>query len=222
MQVKLAIVDDKSINRNTIKDKLQVFDHIQILWEAANGELFLEKMASAKATALLPDVVLMDLDMPVMDGIEAIRIAAPAYPATKFIVLTIFEDAERIFEAIKAGANGYLLKDDRAIEIEEAIRQVVEFNGIPMSPVIARKAMDLMLGQPEKKENHAPVVDLGLSEREIDILKALASGATYQVIGERLFISPLTVRKHVSNLYEKLHVRTRMQIVEIGKRNKLI
>jgi DNA-binding NarL/FixJ family response regulator len=202
MSIRLGIVDDKTINRNTVRQKLQGYQEVSLVLEAGNGH---------------------DLDMPVMDGIETIRNASVLYPQLKFIVLTIFEDTERIFEAIKAGANGYLLKDDRAVNIMDAISNVIDYNGVPMSPAIARKAMELMLGNKTTSENE-PQKDnnLGLTNREKEILRELATGATYNAIGEKLFISPLTVRKHVANLYDKLHAGNRMQIVSIAQKNKLI
>lgn len=222
MIINIAIVDDKSINRDTVKKKLQSYAELELVLEAGNGKDFLEQLKVVSIDRR-PNVVLMDLDMPVMDGIETIRIASAAYPQIKFIVLTVFEDTERIFEAIKAGANGYLLKDDKAVNIVDAISNVYEHNGVPMSPSIARKAMELMLGNTSSinKEN-APIGELGLTNREIEILKELSSGASYNVIGEKLFISPLTVRKHVTNLYEKLHVSSRAQIINLAHKNKLI
>lgn len=221
MIIKIGIVDDKSVNRNTVRKKLESYSELSIILEAGNGKDFLDQLKELSDDKK-PDVILMDLDMPIMDGIEAIKIGSETYPKIKFIVLTVFEDTERIFEAIKAGANGYLLKDDKAINIMDAISNVIDFNGIPMSPIIARKAMDLMLGNKPKVNEVNSVEQLGLTNREIEILKELASGATYNAIGEKLFISPLTVRKHVANLYEKLHVSNRMQIVTIAQKNKLI
>ncbi len=218
MTISVAIVDDKEINRKTVIQKLSNYKEVEILLEANNGKDFIEQL---KALNKLPDIVLMDIDMPVMDGIEAIKQCSMICPSLKFIILTVFEDTERIFDAIKAGANGYLLKEDKAIEIMDAITNVVEYNGIPMSPVIARKAMDLMLGNNKTQSKQADS-SLGLTSREIDILKELAGGATYNAIGEKLFISPLTVRKHVANLYEKLHVSSRIQIVSIAQKNNLI
>lgn len=219
--IRVGIVDDKSVNIKTVKQKLQTFNEISILLEAGNGKDFIDQMHDLK-DAEKPDVVLMDLDMPIMDGIEAIKIASSLFPKVRFIILTVFEDTDRIFEAIKAGASGYLLKDDKAINIIDAITNVVELNGMPMSPVIARKAMDVMLGNYPKKTTTNTIEQYGLTNREIEILKELASGATYNAIGEKLFISPLTVRKHVANLYEKLQVSTRVQIVNIAQQNKLI
>ncbi len=220
MVTKVCIVDDKSINRATVRQKLESYSELTIILEAGNGKDFLDQLKPLTEEKR-PDVVLMDLDMPIMDGIDAIKIASATYPKMKFIVLTVFEDTERIFEAIKAGANGYLLKDDRAVNIMDAISNVIDFNGVPMSPIIARKAMELMLGN--KPVNNTPSIEqLGLTQRETEILKELASGGTYNAIGEKLFISPLTVRKHVANLYDKLHVSNRMQIVNIAQKNKLI
>jgi DNA-binding NarL/FixJ family response regulator len=221
MPMQIAIVDDKSVNRNTVKQKLCVYEDVVVCMEASNGEDFLSRLKDLPL-AKHPQLVLMDLDMPVMDGIETIRRASAAYPEMKFVVLTIYEDTERIFEAIRAGANGYLLKDDKATQIFDAITNVLEFNGVPMSPSIARKAMELLMQAPKPELKKEEDTDLGLSNREMDILKALASGDTYNQIGEKLFISPLTVRKHVANLYAKLHVSSRAQIINIAHKNKLI
>lgn len=221
MTLKVGIVDDKTLNRETIKQKLKSYSELHLMLEAGNGKDFLEQLKKLK-TNELPNIVLMDLDMPVMDGIETIKAASTIYPTIKFIVLTIFEDTERIFEAIKVGANGYLLKDDRAINIMDAISNVIDYNGVPMSPAIARKAVELMLGKKSIKPEPTSEKDLGLTLRETEILKELASGETYNAIGEKLFISPLTVRKHVANLYEKLHASNRTQVINIAQKNNLI
>ncbi len=123
MTIRIAIVDDKSINRDTVKKKLQSYRELELVLVAGNGKDFLEQIKELPEKTK-PQVVLMDLDMPILDGIETIRVASAIYPQTKFIVLTVFEDTERIFEAIKAGANGYLLKDDRAVNIVDAITNV--------------------------------------------------------------------------------------------------
>jgi DNA-binding NarL/FixJ family response regulator len=221
MTIKVAIVDDKSINRDTVKKKLQAYTELELMLEAGNGKDFIEQLKELPDNKK-PNIVLMDLDMPIMDGIETIRFASSIYPQMKFIVLTIFEDTERIFEAIKAGANGYLLKDDKAVNIMDAISNVVDFNGVPMSPSIARKSMELMLGNKPTIEEANSLDQLGLTNRETEILRELSSGASYSSIGEKLFISPLTVRKHVANLYEKLHVSSRAQIINLAHKNKLI
>jgi DNA-binding NarL/FixJ family response regulator len=218
--IKIGIVDDKALNRETTRYKLADYKEVKVVMESSNGQDFLEQIKNMDQD-VIPNVVLMDLDMPVMNGIETIKIASAIYPNIKFIVLTIFEDNDKIFEAINVGANGYLLKDDRAVKIVDAITNVYEHNGVPMSPAIARRVMDLMLGKtPHTNATNATTTsDYGLTSRETDILKELASGSSYIVIGEKLFISPLTVRKHVANLYEKLHVKSRAQIINIAHKN---
>ncbi|MEP7165564.1 MAG: response regulator transcription factor [Ferruginibacter sp.] len=225
MSIKIAIADDKQINRTTVKEKIMSFSEIELVMEARNGHDFLEQLKRLPAKEM-PQVVLMDLEMPVMDGIQAISLASGAYPDIKFIVLTVFEDNEKIFEAIKAGAGGYLLKDDSAVNIIDAITNVVEYNGIPMSPSIARKTLELLKHSPFNVTNAAtdpdPGTDRLLSDREMEILKEMVTGKNYKSIGEKLFISPLTVRKHVSNIYERLHVNSRAQVINLAYKNKWI
>lgn len=221
MPTRIAIADDKQINRTSVKEKIMSFEEIELVLEARNGHDFLEQLKQLPGEKR-PQVVLMDLEMPVMDGIQTIRLASSAYPDIKFIVLTVFEDNEKIFEAIKAGAGGYLLKDDTAVNIIDAITTVVEYNGIPMSPAIARKTMELL------KQSTVPVQDeaIGvvplLTDREMEILKEMVTGKNYKSIGEKLFISPLTVRKHVAHIYEKLHVNSRAHIINLAHKNKWI
>ena len=221
MPIKIAIADDKQINRTTVKEKIISFKEIELVFEAKNGHDFLEQLKVLPASKR-PQVVLMDLEMPVMDGIQAISLASSAYPDIKFIELTVFEDNEKIFEAIKAGAGGYLLKDDTAVNIIDAITNVVEYNGIPMSPAIARKAMELLKQSKVPVSNESAAVDSALSDREMGILKEMVTGKNYKAIGEKLFISPLTVRKHVANIYEKLHVNSRAQIINLAHKNKWV
>jgi DNA-binding NarL/FixJ family response regulator len=223
LSIRVGIVDDKQVNRTTVKEKLIKYPDVELVLEAKNGEDFLKQLKETPHEKK-PQVVLMDLEMPVMDGIQTIALAAPAHPEIKFIVLTVFEDNEKIFEAIKAGAHGYLLKDEKAINITEAISQVIEHDGMPMSPVIARKAMEMLkqtVSLPKEEKSKA-LSDTLLSDRELDILKELATGKSYKAIGEKLFISPFTVRKHVSNIYNKLHVDSRTQVISVAQKNKWV
>jgi DNA-binding NarL/FixJ family response regulator len=229
MIIPIAIVDDKLQNRIAVKNKLIEFNEVQLCMQAVDGADFLEQLKAAK---IMPAVVLMDLEMPVMNGIEAIQVATASYPNIKFIVLTVYEDNDKIFEAIKAGASGYLLKEENGVNIVDAIMNVYHYNGIPMSPAIARKAMELLKQVPVSSiidnavnvdESELKIDDnLGLSNRELDILKELVSGKNYKAIGETLYISPMTVRKHVSNIYEKLHVNTRAQLINIAHKKKWV
>ena len=225
MTINVAIVDDKSINRQSVKEKLAAYSEVNIMMEASNGRDFLDQLKKSK---ILPTIVLMDLEMPELNGIETIRIATANYPTIKFIVLTIFEESNKIFEAIKAGASGYLLKDDTATQIIDAITNVYEYNGIPMSPSIARKAFELLKQLPapaeQVDENKLEIVkpNSGLSKREMDVLIELIGGKNYKAIGEKLFISPLTVRRHVENIYEKLHVNSRAQVINIAHKENWV
>ena len=223
MSIRIGIVDDKQINRITVKEKLLKYPEVELVLEAKNGEDFLEQLKEMTDDEK-PQLVLMDLEMPVLDGIQTIALVSPVYPDIKFIVLTVFEDNEKIFEAIKAGAHGYLLKDEQAINIIEAISQVVEYDGMPMSPVIARKAMAMLkqTGSVPVAEREGSSPESLLSEREVDILKELATGKSYKAIGEKLFISKFTVRKHVSNIYNKLHVDSRTQVINVAQKNKWV
>jgi DNA-binding NarL/FixJ family response regulator len=165
----------------------------------------------------------MDLEMPILDGIATIATGSVKYPDIKYIVLTIYEDDDKIFEAVKAGASGYLLKEDKAINIVEAITNVIDFNGIPMSPAIARRAMELLREAPKPVFNNTDTaVEHQLSEREMEILKEVVKGYNHHEIAERLFISPNTVRTHVNNIYKKLHLNSRSQVMKLAYKNKWI
>lgn len=221
MPIRIAIADDKQINRTTVKEKILPYPEMELVLEAKNGYDFLEQLKDLPVHRR-PQVVLMDLEMPVMDGIQAISLASAAYPDIKFIVLTVFEENEKIFEAIKAGAGGYLLKDDSAVNIIDAITNVVEYNGIPMSPAIARKTMELLKHAPAPVASEKIETESILTDREMEILKEMVTGKNYKAIGEKLFISPLTVRKHTANIYEKLHVNSRAQVINLAHKNKWI
>lgn len=223
MKIRVAIVDDKQVNRVTIREKLAGEATLEVVSDSANGDDFLLVMKSMSPDKR-PQVVLMDLEMPVLNGIQTIAVASAAYPEMKFVVLTVFEDNEKIFDAIKAGAHGYLLKDEGASKIIDAINQVVQFEGMPLSPVIARKVIEMLKhGSGEhRSESRTPDTGVALSDRELDILKELATGKSYKAIGETLFISPFTVRKHVSNIYTKLHVDSRVQVINVAQKNKWV
>lgn len=220
MAILIGIVDDKQINRTTVKEKLCLYNEVELVVEAKNGKDLLEQIKSLESSRR-PQLVLIDLEMPVLDGIQTISQASAAWPDIKFIVLTIFEDNEKIFEAIKAGASGYLLKEDSAVNIMDAISNVIEHNGIPMSPAIARKAIEL-LKTSKPVTNSAAAEKSVLSDREMEILKEIITGKNYKEIGEKLYISPLTVRKHVSHIYDKLHVSNRTQVINLAYKNKWI
>ena len=219
--IKVAIVDDNAVNRKTIAEKLQPYEDIVFLFEAKNGQDFFLKLEKLPLEEH-PNVVLMDLEMPVLDGISTISTASIRFPDVKFIVLTIYEDNDRIFEAIKAGASGYLLKEDKAVNILEALKNVTEHDGIPMSPAIARRAMKLLSQSAKPSKISQTPEDYQLSSREMEILKEIVTGSSLQDVADKLFISPNTVRTHVNNIYKKLHLNSRSQIINLAYKNKWI
>ncbi|MFN4300012.1 MAG: response regulator [Thermaurantimonas sp.] len=214
--IKLALVDDKRINIQSLIDRIRHSPDFKIVFTASDGEDFLEKCKQSKE---LPDVVFMDIDMPIMNGIEAVSIASELFPSIKFIMLTVFDDDDKIFEAIKSGAVGYLLKEESADKLIQHVRDVVEFGVVPMSPRIARKTLQLLSrAQVELVKNKEEV----LSEREVDILRHLINGLDYRQISERLFISPNTVRTHISNIYKKLHVNNKAQAIKMAYKKGIV
>jgi len=220
MAIRIAITDDKRLIRSNLVEQLSFYEEITVVFQAADGMEFLKNMKNL-SSAELPQVVLMDIEMPVMDGIETVSIGKEVYPEVHFLMLTVFDDDEKLFEAIKAGASGYLLKDEKISNIVDGIAEIVYEGGVPMSPRIARKALNLLKNQPQAANGQqTAIVDFQLSAREQEILNRIVDGLNYHQIGERLFISPHTVRKHIDNIYKKLHVSNRASAIKIALANK--
>jgi DNA-binding NarL/FixJ family response regulator len=221
MSTLIAITDDKAINRNTFCEKLSSLDDLEMAFMAINGNDCLEQLKGLPM-AKHPRIIFMDLEMPELDGIQTIQIAKALYPHIHFIVLTVFDDDDKIFEAIRAGAGGYLLKDESTDSIISAINSVLNFGGAPMSPAIARKALN-MLGKSTYSEKQTPninEVDSMLSEREKEILQHTIRGCDAKRIAEITNISVLTVRKHISHIYQKLHVNSKAQVMNLAHQRK--
>ena len=218
--IRIAIVDDKQPNRVSLSERMAFSTEIEVAFLAANGQDFLDKMHSMGKSDQ-PHIVLMDIDMPVMDGIDAVHYAHEIYPQTKFLMLTVFDDDDKIFDAIKAGAIGYLLKDENVETVISAIKEVIESGGAPMSPRIARKALNLLMKSDIEFDVDEQTTDtVALSQREKEILKHLVDGYDYKSAGEKLFISPNTVRTHITNIYKKLQVRNKAQAIKVASKNK--
>jgi DNA-binding NarL/FixJ family response regulator len=218
----VAIVDDKKTLRTALQDRLSTFDNYKVLFTAENGQDFLEKMMEARKS-IEPDVVLMDIDMPIMNGIEAVEKGKERYPNSKYLMLTIFDEDEKIFSAIKAGADGYLLKDEPVEKIKEAIINLLNDEGAPMSPSIARRALNLLMNSKveiSKKDSVEKTNDYNLTDREKEVLTFLVEGLEYKEIGMKMSVSPNTIRNHISNIYKKLHVTSKTQAIRVFLNNK--
>ncbi len=225
MPIHIAIVDDRASNRNILKDKLVKHGHFKVILTAEDGKDFLQKMQELDPEKL-PAVVLMDLEMPNMDGVAAIAAGSSLYPSVKFVVLTIFDDEDKIFKAIKAGAFGYLLKDESAEDITDMLWQMYESGAGPISPGIAFKILQLVqnnkLTMVEKPIYTPQKSFFDLTDRETEILALLVQGLLYKEIGAKLNISTNTAKKHVMNIYNKLHVNSRAQAMNLAYEKGLL
>jgi DNA-binding NarL/FixJ family response regulator len=223
MKISVGIVDDKSQNIYLFAERLSQSDDIAIVLTATGGGDFLDQMKRLQITTH-PQVILMDIGMPDMDGIETVRTGKLLYPHTHFLMLTVFDDDDKIFEAIKAGADGYLLKNEKMAVIIDCIAQLAETGSAPMSPRIARKTLDLLMkaSMPDVENETHEKKEHYLSERETEVLKLTVDGYAYKAIAEKLFLSSHTVRKHLANIYIKLHVSSKAQAIKIANKSKLI
>ena len=198
--IRVLIADDHAIVRKGIRALLATEADIEVVGEAADG-----KEAVEKAERLHPDVILMDLVMPGMDGIEATRRITTRQPEIRILVLTSFAEDEKVFPALKAGALGYLLKDAGPEELVRAIRQVY-CGESSLHPAIARKVLQELSRPSEQPPTPEP-----LTERELEVLRLIAKGKSNREIAEELVISEATVRTHVSNILGKLQLASRTQ-----------
>lgn len=216
MNIKIAIVDDNSFLINAVKEKLSFFEDIDFKFSAMNGSVLLDKLSENHNL----DLILMDIEMPVLNGIEATEMVKQKYPHIKIIMLTVFDNDENIFKAIKAGADGYLLKDVNPKVLHEGIVETLN-GGAAMNPSIALKTLKLLRNPTEFETNQAQD-EIKLSQREIEVLEQLSQGLSYNVIAEHLFLSTGTVRKHIENIYKKLQVHNKLEAVQKAKKNNLI
>lgn len=205
--IRIALAEDQAFLSKTIEEKLSFFDEMVLKFTASNGKQLLDYLKDNRTI----DLILMDIQMPGMDGIEATSIVKKYYPHIKIIMLTVFADEENIIKAIQAGANGYILKDVMAGELRRGIIEVME-GGAHMTPEIAFKALNLLRSTPIlSKTQYESNKDYSLSKRESDVLSQLSTGLNYNEIGKNLFISPATVRKHIENIYRKLQVKNKIE-----------
>ena len=200
MPINLAIVEDLEEIRNALQNFINLDNDLNVIGAFSNAEEALEVLP-----ALQPDLVMMDINLPGMSGIECIRKVKPLCPSTQFMMFTVYEDDEKVFEALKAGASSYILKKSGSQKISEALKELYH-GGSPMSADIARKVVSIF----HARENQTDI-SYHLTKREIDILHWLAKGLLYKEIAPQLHISTNTVKQHIHNIYEKLHVQNRTE-----------
>jgi len=219
MNYTIALVEDNSVNRNTFLQKISLLKNLEMVFVAVNGHDCMEQLKGLPP-AKIPQVIFMDLEMPGMDGTKTIRLSSPLYPQVHFIVLTVFDEEEKIFEAIRAGASGYLLKHEPVEVLYDAVVNVMEYGGAPMSPAIARKTLQLMKRSPAPDQQTSQSVPENITKREEEILEKMVNGWDAKQIGSVLDISTTTVRKHIANIYQKLHVQSRAGLISMAHHNK--
>lgn len=204
MSITLIIVEDLAEVREGLKQFISLNPEFKVLDTFATAE-----EALAEIPKLNPDIVIMDISLPGMNGIECIRQVKSKVPATQFMMFTVYENDEKVFEALKAGASGYLLKNTGLLQMIEALKEL-HTGGSPMSANIARKLVTVF----RDKEKAAEPIGV-LSNRENEILLLLSKGLLYKEIADQLHISTGTVRQHIHNIYEKLHVQNRTEAINM-------
>lgn len=216
MNIKIAIADDNTFLINAVKEKISFFEDLNFKFSAMNGSDLLTQLEGNSNL----DLILMDIEMPVLNGIESTEIVKQKYPHIKIIMLTVFDNDENIFNAIKAGADGYLLKEINAKDLHDGIVETLN-GGAAMNPSIAMKTLKL-LRNPMSIVNPKDKEDIQLTTRETDVLEQLSKGLNYNKIAENLILSTGTVRKHIENIYRKLQVHNKLEAVQKAKKNNLI
>lgn len=216
MITRIAVAEDNFHLGKAIEEKLSFHDSCKIKFIAENGKELLERLEENHNV----DLILMDIEMPEMNGIQATELVKKKYPQIKILMLTVLDNDENIFNAIKSGADGYLLKDIPHQELHRCIEETLQ-GGAAMSPSIASKTLKL-LRNPLAEQEIPNAEEAALSEREIDVLEQLCKGLNYTRIAENLFLSPNTVRKHIENIYKKLQVHSKLEAIEKAKKSRII
>ncbi len=209
-EIKVVIVEDDRKIRETYALLLNETDGVRCEGHYGSCEEMLSELDN-----LLVDVMLMDIGLPGMSGIEGIKKVKEMYPSIEILMLTVYDDDEKIFQSIYSGASGYILKNAGPEELLKAIRDIKR--GAPMSAAIARKVLNFV----RESSGQQNKVDFKLTSREEDILQLLVDGLSFKKIGEKLFISPYTVHSHIKRIYEKLHVHSKAEAVSKALRNKI-
>ncbi len=213
--IRLAIVDDNVFLQKAVAEKLSFFDDLSIRGSAGNGLEILQMLDKNPHI----DLILMDIEMPVCNGIDATALVKQRFPQIKIIMLTVFDDDDNIFSAIRAGADGYLLKDVTPKDLHQGIIETMR-GGATMTPSIALKTLKFLRNAPGVET--VLKSDFSLTPREIEVLEQLSKGLKYETIAENLFLSAGTVRKHIENIYSKLQVHNKVEAIQKARTNNLI
>jgi two-component system, NarL family, response regulator LiaR len=211
MSIKVAVYEDNDALRESLSFLVMGTGTLDLTGAWPDCSTVLENCAEAT-----PDVILMDIDMPGISGIEATALVKAKFPSINIMILTIFEDASKVFDALCAGATGYMLKKSTAVEIIEAISELHN-GGSPMTGEIARKVL-AFFNQPAIVKSN----DYALSQRELEIVKRLVEGDSYKMIADHCCISIGNVRFHINNIYKKLHVNSKSEVVIKALRERLV
>ncbi len=214
--IRVLIADDQPLYRRGLEVVLHTEENIEVVGEAENGE-----EAIAKAEELAPDVVLMDVRMPRINGIEATQAIRDRVPTTKILMLTVSDEDSDLYEAIKAGASGYLLKEVSVEEVADSIRAVMQGES-KITPSMASKLINEFSAMSKRADERQRLPAPALTARELEVLKLVAKGMSNREIADELFISENTVKNHVRNILEKLHLHSRMEAVMYALREKLL
>ncbi len=217
MTIRVLLVDDQALFREGLETLLSVHKDIQVVGQAVNGQDAVEQ-----ALKLRPDVILMDMQMPVLNGIGATQRLKQSLPECRVIVLTTFDDKETIFDALRAGAVGYLLKDVGSAQLADSIRRTARGDSILDPSVAAKVVQEFSRVSSLVGGTSSEVLPEPLSEREIELLRLIASGLSNKEIGETLFITEGTVKNHITHILGKLGVRDRTQAALKAKELGLI
>lgn len=211
MAIKVLIFEDNRALRDGLEELLSSSDEIEVCgaWPDA-------KQAEERTKEFKPAVILMDIDMPGVTGIEALKKIKASSPATQIVMLTVFDDDKNIFESVKAGASGYLLKKTPPAKIIEAVKDVAA-GGSPMSSSVARQVLQMF-----SKGAQPSGATFDLTEREKEVLTHLVNGNSYKMVAAAMFISIDTVRSHIKNIYEKLHVNSKSEAVAKALRDNIV
>jgi DNA-binding NarL/FixJ family response regulator len=212
--IKVAIVEDRGRIRETIVDIINGTTGLKCIGAYNSVESALKELE-----VNVPDVLLMDIGLPGMSGIEGVKVVKSKLPSIDVLMHTVYDDDDKIFQSICAGASGYVLKNVESAELIRAIKEIRI--GAPMSASIARRLLSMVRGKPQQGTDEPPADQMNLTPRELDILQWLVEGYSYKRIAEKLYISPLTVQSHIKRVYEKLQVHSKSAAVSKALKYKL-